>query len=67
MYKQFRTEYEKLPLKFQVLDELSTVQYQVTVTNTGSKSGGIAVLAYMTYSVCLVLNSYLYHHVNIID
>ncbi|XP_065885422.1 uncharacterized protein [Dysidea avara] len=44
------TEYEKLPLKFQVLDELSTVQYQVTVTNTGSKSGGIAVLAYMTYS-----------------
>ncbi|XP_065885416.1 uncharacterized protein [Dysidea avara] len=43
------SELEKLP-KFQVLDELSTVQYQVTVTNTGSKSGAVAVLAYMTYS-----------------
>ena len=53
--KKFRSEWEKLPPKFQVLNKLSTVQYQVTVTNTGSKSGGIAVLAYMTYSVCLAL------------
>ncbi|XP_065885424.1 uncharacterized protein [Dysidea avara] len=44
------SEWEKLPPKFQVLNELSTVQYQVTVTNTGSKSGAVAVLAYMTYS-----------------
>ncbi|XP_065885783.1 uncharacterized protein [Dysidea avara] len=43
------SEWEKLP-KFQMLDELSSVQYQVSVTNTGSRSGAIAVLAYMTYS-----------------
>jgi len=55
----FRSQLEKLPPKFQVLDELSTVQYQVTVTNTGSRSGAIAVLAYMTYSVCVVFNFYI--------
>ncbi|XP_065884016.1 uncharacterized protein [Dysidea avara] len=44
------SELEKLPPQLQVLDELSTVQYQVTVTNTGSRSGTVAVLAYMTYS-----------------
>ena len=55
----FRSEWEKLPPKFQVLNELSTVQYQVTVTNTGSKSGAVAVLAYMTYSVCLLFNFYI--------
>ena len=54
-----RSELEKLPPQLQVLDELSTVQYQVTVTNTGSRSGTVAVLAYMTYSVCLVFNFYI--------
>ena len=54
----FRSEQEKLP-KFQVLDELSTVQYQVTVANTGSRSGAVVVLAYITYSVCVVFNFYI--------
>ena len=44
-----------------MLDELSTaiMQYLITVTNTGSKSGEVAVLAYMTYSVCVVFNFYI--------
>ena len=46
-----RSNWEMLP-KHQALDELSTVNYQVTVTNTGSRSGAIAVLAYMTFNVC---------------
>ena len=48
----YRSNWEELP-KYQTLDELSTVNYQVTVTNTGSRSGAIAVLAYMTFTVCL--------------
>ena len=47
-----RSNWEELP-KHQTLDELDTVNYQVTVTNTGSRSGAIAVLAYMTFSVSL--------------
>ena len=47
-----RSNWEELP-KYQTLDELDTVNYQVTVTNTGSRSGAIAVLAYMTFSVCV--------------
>ena len=46
----YRSNWEELP-KYQALDELSTVNYQVTVTNTGSRSGATAVLAYMTFSV----------------
>jgi len=44
-----------------MLDELSTaiMQYLITVTNTGSRSGEVAVLAYMTYSVCVVFNFYI--------
>ena len=57
-YTHNRSEQEQLP-KFQVLDELSTLQYQVTVTNTGSRSGAVVVLAYMTYSVCGVFNFYI--------
>ena len=48
----YRSNWEELP-KYQALDELSTINYQVTVTNTGSRSGAIAVLAYMTFTVCL--------------
>ena len=47
-----RSNWQGLP-KHQTLDELDTVNYQVTVTNTGSRSGAIAVLAYMTFSVGL--------------
>ena len=46
----YRSNWEELP-KHQTLDELDTVNYQVTVTNTGSRSGAIAILAYMTFSV----------------
>ena len=46
----YRSNWEELP-KHQTLDELDTVNYQVTVTNTGSRSGAIAVLAYITFSV----------------
>ena len=47
----YRSNWEELP-KYQTLDKLSAVNYQVTVTNTGSRSGAIAVLAYMTFTVC---------------
>ena len=52
-YHAYRSNWEELP-KHQTLDELDTVNYQVTVTNTGSRSGAIAILAYMTFSVSII-------------
>ena len=52
-YHTYRSNWEELP-KRQTLDELDTVTYQITVTNTGNRSGAIAVLAFMTFSVSLL-------------
>ena len=60
----YRSNWEELP-KHQTLDELDTVNYQVTVTNTGSRSGAIAVLAYMTFNVSLRSLAFIINHVTI--